>query len=309
MERGVFYLNNEQCELRVQVIRFVRSNIEMFRQAGLELDAEYSVAALRKRVAKKRWKEHAKGRSNRNLNQTRASRRKRNPDYDLFPQRHGYLADREDGKLIRFPNLNERYLIAYRDFDQEQTDLATCELSEKRKIAARWVLLFWIWFDADRAKIQKITDFQDIRWRLTDDGMPSSYVDDDSETDIPGPAVYRRKDGGFEFLMAVTAQNLLRKVPSALKVIEEWKCEVGNATNKRGRPPANAMKRNQILEAWDKAKDYEPKLAMNKFCEGKQENGRDYEDENGTRLTATELRKYVNWRSKQRKRLKDAGLA
>lgn len=211
LKDGYYYPSDEDRAVFKRIIAAVRLNPDWFAPPAAALDLHYSTQALRNRMAAE-LREH---RLNPNhIKRSRAFERKhcQLKAVSIPPKR----VKGEDGKPQQ-PDieLRKRFDIAFQDAFEDELDLDVHELQAGIDIAARRVLLAWLRRDANRGTVQKITEFQELRNKPTEDGIGPLWIPDDAELQNWDKSRFIRQDGGTER----DAPNWIKKARNAVEYL------------------------------------------------------------------------------------------
>jgi len=219
LKDGIYYPSNDDRAIFKRIITVVRQNPAWFVPSAAALDRDYSTQAIRDRLAAELRERHANslleaealGAKPNHIRQSRAFQRKY-CQYEGLSQQLGFAVTASevvpappkrsrdaDGNLQQPAfDLRTRFAIAFEDAFKVERDLDRHELHESLNIAARHVLLAWLRMDPNRGTVQRVTEFQKLRDKPTEDGNGPLWIPDDAVFQSDDKTRYVRQDGGME---------------------------------------------------------------------------------------------------------------
>ena len=208
LKDGNYYPTDEDRAVFKRIINAVRLNPDWFASPAAALDRDYSTQAIRDRRAAE-LREHRSIPNH--IKRSRAYERK-HCQHETLSQQLGFTVTPleviprppkrlkgADGKPQQ-PDieLRKRFAYAFQDAFEVEIDLDVFELQAGFDIAARRVLLAWLRREANRGTVRRITEFQELRDKQTEDGIGPLWIPDEAELQNWDKSRFIRQDGGIE---------------------------------------------------------------------------------------------------------------
>lgn len=249
----IYRPTDEDRKLFHRIFAVARRHPDLLVAAGAQLDIEYSSQALRDRKADT-LRAH---RANPNHNRYSRSFQRKHCDSKQLSKKLGFSVSPTeavpppqprvkgtDGKPQR-PEMSliDRFWQAWHDIMEDDTDLYVLTAERRWSQASRRVLMAWLRLDPDRADVERLTEFQELRTVPTDDGPGAFGWAADFEPRSVGAALLIRRDGSLDG----EAAKWVEKAREALELLGESQHAESDVTERE--PPINHQVSGECIEA------------------------------------------------------------